>query len=101
MSVLALVAVACAVPERSRAPNHPNLSRVWRDYRRLPDRRALAIAGNIEKDRFVAGASGGHATIPQAEAGALRECGERRLRAREEAACKLYAIGEEVVWPGP
>jgi hypothetical protein len=92
-----LAAFACA---SERAPD-PNLEKVWRDYRRLPDQRALAVSGNVEHDRFVAGSSGGHATIPDAEAAALRECGVRRLKMRQQAACKIYAIGDEIVWPGP
>jgi hypothetical protein len=97
-ALAAVAALACA--SNSRAPD-PNLAKVWRDYRRLPDQRALAVAGNVEHDRFVAGSSGGHATIPDAEAAALRECGARRLKMRQQAACKLYAIGDEIVWPGP
>ena len=92
-----LAAFACA----SHGAPDPNLARVWRDYRQLPDQRALAVSGNVEHDRFVAGSSGGHATIPDAEAAALRECGARRLKMRQQAACKIYAIGDEVVWPGP
>jgi hypothetical protein len=95
---LAPAAIACASKSR---PPHPNLAEVWRDYRRLPTQRALAISGNIEKDRFVSGMSGGHKNIPEAEAGALRECGARRLKMGQEAACKLYAVGDEIVWPGP
>ena len=96
--VLVLAAIACA---SKPASVDPNLARVWRDYRRLPDHRALALAGNIQQDRFVAGFSGGHATIPEAEAAALRECSARRLAMRQQAACKIYAIGDETVWPGP
>jgi hypothetical protein len=94
----ALLVISCAAD-----PSKPDpvLSEVWRDYGRLPDQRALAIAGNLRQDRFVAGLSGGHATIPEAEAAALRECGVRRLRARQQAACQIYAIGDRIVWPGP
>ena len=92
-----LVAIACA----SKPRPDPNLAKVWRDYRRLPDHRVLALAGNLRQDRFVAGASGGYASIPDAEAAALRECRVRRLRQREQAACQIYAIGDEIVWPGP
>jgi hypothetical protein len=47
----------------------------------------------------VSGASGGHATIPDAEAAALRECAARRLKLRQQAMCHLYAVGDEIVWP--
>ena len=49
----------------------------------------------------MSGASGGNASTAEAEAAAMRECGERRMRMRQQAHCKLYAIGDEVVWPGP
>ena len=92
------LALACAAdPNRS----DPNLAEVWRDYRKMPDQRALAIAGNLRQSRWVSGASGGHATIPEAEAAALRSCAERRLRTRSQAPCQLYAVGDEIVWPGP
>jgi hypothetical protein len=82
-------------------PPDLNLAEVWRDYRKLPGERALAISGNIRQDRFVAGAAGGAATMAEAEAAALRECATRRLRQRQQAACEIYAIGDEIVWPGP
>jgi hypothetical protein len=93
-----VLAAACAA--KPNAP-HTALATVWRDYRELPDQRALAIAGDLRQNRYVAGASGGHATIPEAEAGALRECAARRLKLRQQAPCRLYAIGDEIVWPGP
>jgi hypothetical protein len=95
----AFVALTCAArPDR---PPDPNLAKVWRDYRRMPDQRALAIAGNVKQDRFVSGAAGGHATAPAAEAAAMQECAARRLRMRQQAQCQLYAVGDEIVWPGP
>ena len=78
-----------------------NLSAVWKEYRELPDARALAVAGNPRGDRFVAGLSGGHASSDEAAKSALRECGERRHRMMMPHACKLYAVGDDVVWSGP
>lgn len=87
---------ACA----SSSPRpHPALARVWRDYESLPPARALALAGQLRRDRWVAGASGGHASPREAEAAALRECRKRRLEQRMQAPCLLYALGDEVVWP--
>jgi hypothetical protein len=98
LAALLFVALSCvSKPD----PVDPNLAKVWRDYDRLPEHRALAVSGNLRQDRFVSGSSGGHATIPDAEAAALRECDVRRLRMRQQAACKLYAVGDEIVWPGP
>ena len=38
---------------------------------------------------------------PAAEAAAMQECAARRLRMRQQAQCQLYAVGDEIVWPGP
>ena len=102
MRVLA-AAASCLALACAADPNRPdpNLAEVWRDYRKMPDRRALAVAGNLRQSRWVSGASGGHATIPEAEAAALHRCAERRLRTRSQAQCQLYAVGDEIVWPGP
>jgi len=86
----------------TRGAPHEALTRVWRDYSELPDQRALAIAGELERrERWVAGASGGHASLRDAEEAALRECARRRQERRMQDACRLYAVGDEVVWPGP
>ena len=83
------------------APPHPDLARVWRDFLSLPAERALAIAGDPRRDRWVTGASAGHATRDRAEAEALAECRIQRGMHRLQAACVLYAVGDEIVWRGP
>jgi hypothetical protein len=86
----------------TRGAQHEALTRVWSDYSELPDQRALAIAGELERnERWVAGASGGHASRRDAEEGALHECARRRQEQRMQDACRLYAVGDQVVWPGP
>ncbi len=80
---------------------HPALTATWRDYRALPVERALAIAGDPRGDRWVVGASGGHGTPSEAEAGALGQCQSRRAARRMRAPCVLYAIGDEIVWSSP
>jgi hypothetical protein len=77
------------------------LTEVWADYRELPDQRALAVAGVLRQGRWVSGASGGHATSAAASESALRECEARRRRLLTPSACRLYAVGEEIVWQGP
>src|SRR5262245_32965332 len=52
----AAMLLACASDARSP---HPDLARVWRWYLTLPAERALAIAGDPRRDRWVIGASGG------------------------------------------
>lgn len=49
----------------------------------------------------MAGASGGHAGRSAAEADAMRQCRVRRRARRIQAACLLYAVGDEIVWRGP
>ena len=78
-----------------------NLTGIWKEYRALPESRALALAGNPRTDRWVAGISGGHSSLDAAVESALQECRANRLRQRMPLACKLYAVGDEIVWPGP
>lgn len=76
------------------------IASVWRDYEELPPERALAIAGELRHARWVAGASGGQPSRAAAEAEALRQCAKRRAQRRMLDPCHLYAVGDEVVWPG-
>ena len=92
-----MLLLAC---ESGRPSPHPDLAPVWRDFLALPAERAMAIAGDPRRDRWVAGLSGGHATSSQAEAEALVECRKRRGRRRMQAECVLYAVGDEIVWRG-
>jgi len=83
----------------SSAPSpHPDLAPVWRDFLKLPNERALAIAGDPARDRWVTGAAGGHATRERAEDEALAQCRMRRAARRMQADCVLYAVGAEIVW---
>jgi hypothetical protein len=59
------------------------------------------VAGDLRLGRWVSGASGGHATQAAAEERALRECRARRAAQRAQAACELYAVGDEIVWDDP
>ena len=94
---VALSLSACA----ASPPPHSALDALWRDYRALPEQRALAIAGELRRDHWVAGATGGHASRGEAEVRALGECRKRRVQRRMQAPCRLYAVGDDVVWPGP
>jgi len=97
VAATALAMLACA---SQGASPHPDLARVWRDFLALPAQRALAIAGDPGRDRWVTGYSGGHATRDAAEAEALSECQTRRGINRIQAECVLYAVGDEIVWRG-
>ncbi len=89
--------MACAAG--GSAP-HADLASVWRDYLELPLERALAIAGDPQRDRWVTGASGGHATPEAAAQAALDECLALRRMRRLQDACVPYAAGDEIVWRG-
>ena len=95
----ALLALACAGGPLPRVD--PVLAEVWSDYSELPDARALAVAGELHQDRWVMGSSGGHATEEAAAESAMRECRKHRAEQRTPAACRLYAVGDEIVWSGP
>lgn len=93
----ALLLLACA---SDGVPPPPDLVQVWREFLALPAERALAIAGDPHRDRWITAASAGHATREQAEAGALSECSILRGMRRIQAECVLYAVGKEIVWRG-
>jgi hypothetical protein len=76
----------------------PEIAILWRDYSAMPDQRALAIAGELRRNRWVAGAAGGRETSAEAQSIALQECQVRRQRQRMQDPCRLYAVGDEVVW---
>jgi len=93
----ALLLLACA-SEGPKPP--PSLTALWREFLSLPAERALAIAGDPRHGPWVGGASGGQATRDDAEAEAISRCLMRRAQRRMEAACVLYAVGDEIVWRG-
>jgi hypothetical protein len=80
---------------------HPKLAAVWKSYQKLPAVRALAIAGDPRRDRWISAASGGHAELSEAVEGALIGCRSRRAARRMRAACVLYAVEDEIVWEAP
>lgn len=90
----ASVGLACAT---SGSTPHRGLEPLWRDYRALPPKRALAVAGDPDRV-WVAGAAGGRASESEARSAALDECLERRLARRMQAPCRIYAVGDRIVW---
>ena len=98
--VLAMVAFAVGGCVSNANSPHPDLAQVWRDYQELPAERALAIAGDPRRDRWVTGAAGGHANLERAEEEALLQCRVRRGQRRLQAPCLIYAVGDEIVWRG-
>lgn len=95
---LALLAVGAAWACAATGPQpHRGVQRLWRQFLELPEERALALAGDPERV-WVAGVSGGHEFRTDAEASALGECQRRRALRRLQAPCRLYAVGNEIVW---
>jgi len=100
VSVIAGAVLLLACVAKRSAP-HPDLTRVWRAFLALPEHRAMALAGDPRRDLWVSGASGGHESLAEAEESALSACRRRRAQRRMQAACQIYAVGDEIVWAGP
>ena len=96
LASLALLQIACAM-DGDFVP-HPDLAPIWQDFLAMHAERAMAIAGDPRRDRWVVGITGGHAERAQAEAEAIRQCRVKRGVRRMQAACELYAVGDEIVW---
>jgi len=95
VACLSLLTVACTT---TRSEPHPELGATWREYVEMPNQRALAISGDPEQ-AWVGAASGGHASLADAETSALAHCRERRIARRLPGPCRVYARGREIVWP--
>lgn len=93
------IAGASACASKGASP-HPNLVSIWRHFLELPVERALAIAGDPRRVRWVTAAASGYLTLDEASAEALAQCRIRREIQRMRAECVLYAVGEEIVWRG-
>src|SRR5262245_32220124 len=91
----ALAALGCAAGTPG-AP-HPELAELWRSYQAMPAERALALAGDPHRV-WVAGVAGGEPTPDEAEFAALAQCRQRRAARRLQVPCRLYAVGDEIVW---
>lgn len=68
---------------------------LWERYSELPDYRAMAVAGRVESNRWVAGLAGALPSTEAAEQRALIECRKKRRTARLSSLCRLYAIGAQ------
>lgn len=95
----ALLAASCANESilGTRIPPHPKLDRIWAQYSGLPPKRALAIAGDPNRN-WVGAAAGGAEAQADASDRALEECRRKRLQRRMLAPCLLYAAGDDILW---
>ena len=94
-----LLGVACETTNARSLP-HPGIESesLWRQYLEIPLPRALAIAGDPERE-WVGGAAGGAgASQIQAKQSALAECRRLRLARRMQSPCRFYATGTQIVW---
>lgn len=92
IAALALL-LACA-GTRSRGPD---FDRLWNEYAKLPDHRALAVCGDPER-AWLAAAAGGASSPEAAKKRAIAECRVKREDRRMRAPCRIYAVGGEIVW---
>jgi hypothetical protein len=68
----------------------------WQRYMRLPEVKAIAVAGDL-RGTYTSGIAYGEPTAGAAEARALARCQERRADRRIEAPCRMRGIGSEIV----
>ena len=94
--VSALLLTACAT-QKPKAP-HQGIESLWRQYQEISLPRALAIAGDPDREWVGAAAGGPGASQIEAEQSALAECKRRRIARRLRSPCRFYATGNQVVW---
>ncbi len=90
-----LAVIGCASDGEPRAD--ARFVRMWARYAELPRERALAIAGDPDR-RWVGSAVGGRPTRAAAESAAFAECDQQRIERRIQQPCRLYAVGDDIVW---
>lgn len=89
---LGLLIAACATENRPHAETRA-FKELWGRYANLPDHRALAVAGRVDSNRWVASIVGGLPTTQAAEQKSLIECRKKKRTARMASKCRLFAIG--------
>jgi len=98
---LPLCVVACAGGPTIgiKLPRHTRFEAEWRTYRKLPEYKSLAVAG--ERDGiYVSGVAYDHRHRESAIEAALRYCEERRIDRRIAAPCETVAIDNAATMPG-
>jgi hypothetical protein len=94
---IALVLAPLACTSSGVDEPHRGVRSLWRHFVTLPEMRAMAIAGDPVRI-WVGAAVGDEPTAAAAEAAALAACREKRIAARIQTPCRLYAMGDEIVW---
>ncbi len=85
----------CAAGGGGLAPSR--FQREFQRYLSLPHQKAFAVAGDRE-DNYVFGYSYGWRGPELARDDALEQCNIRRRSLGEEAECRIYAVGNEILW---
>jgi len=97
LAVLAgLVAVGCGTV--GKTPPRSEFEREFQRYLSLPHQKAFAVAGS-EEARFVFGYGYAWSAPGLAKDAALEQCNVRRRSLGEDAQCRIYAVGNQVL-PG-
>jgi len=97
LAVVLATAIGLAGCVGPRIPPHRNLDRMWRQYVKLPDERAMVVAGDPRR-LWVGASAGGAETSDEAVARAMEACKARRLVRRLPGLCRTYALGDEIIW---
>ena len=95
MVFAALVVVATACSTTSAEPRGEFRS-AWRQYTKLQPSRAIAVAGEIQRNRWAVGMAGSAGSADAAIEAALGECQKQRAQKRMKDSCKIYAVGDKL-----
>lgn len=82
--------------ERVRAMP-PEFLKAVQGYNTKPGYKSIALALDID-GKWAYGSIAGAGTQPGANDGALAECARFALKSGARSACKLFAVGDKVVW---
>jgi hypothetical protein len=88
--------VATASCTASKSGPKGEFASVWQQYTTLHPYRAIAVAGEISKNRWVVGMAGGAPSADDAIEAALHECRKQRELKRMTDSCRIYAVGNEL-----
>ena len=93
LAALMLVASSCST---TSAESKGEFSSAWHQYTALQRHRAIAVAGELSRNRWVVGMAGSARSEDAAIEAALGECQKQRALMRMKDACRTYAVGEKL-----
>lgn len=92
-AVLVFVATSCST---TSAEPRGAFASAWHQYEMLQRHRAIAVAGEIDRNRWVVGMAGSARSADAAIEAALGECRKQRAQKRMKDSCKIYAVGDQL-----